>query len=304
MSQNFVDDAMVPADEVPVISIGMPIFNAGQYLRPAVLSIIQQTFTQWELIIIDDASTDGALDSIRDLDDPRIKIVEGAENRGLATRLNEAIALARGVYFARMDQDDISHPERLARQLDFLELQPDVDILGTRCVLINRHDDLAGLLEFPCSHHEICSHPWRSILLPHPTWMGRTIWFRSNPYLSPGPYFCEDQELLLRTHEFSRFSILPTALLAYRVRGPIPIKKLLKTRKTVFTLQQHYFVSKHNQVAAAKSLLLFFLKSMRDLMWAALGGRRNSACAGVRLVPLSTEVSLVWKGTIASCGSK
>jgi glycosyltransferase involved in cell wall biosynthesis len=183
---------MVPAHGDPVISIGMPIFNAGQYLRPAVLSIIQQTFTRWELIIIDDASTDGSLDSIRELDDSRIRIIKGSDNRGLASRLNEAVGLARGKFFARMDQDDISHPERLARQLAFLESQPDVDVVGTRCVLIDVEDRVSGVLEFPENHDGVCRRPWRGILMPHPTWMGKTGWFRSNPYSSPGPYFCED----------------------------------------------------------------------------------------------------------------
>jgi glycosyltransferase involved in cell wall biosynthesis len=91
--------------ETPLATVAMPVFNAGRFLRPAVLSIIRQTLTDWELLIIDDGSTDGAVDSIADIDEPRIIIVRDGENKGLAARLNEAADRARGKYFARMDQD-------------------------------------------------------------------------------------------------------------------------------------------------------------------------------------------------------
>ena len=95
-------------DTAPLLSVGMPIFNAGKHLRLAVLSIIHQTFSSWELLIFDDGSTDNALESLSDLKDPRIRIFSDGLNKGLAVRLNEAIDMARGHYFARMDQDDVS----------------------------------------------------------------------------------------------------------------------------------------------------------------------------------------------------
>ena len=96
----------------PLITVGMPIYNAGEVLRPAVLSIINQSYFNWELIIIDDGSTDNSLEYIQDILDPRIKIVNDGLNKGLAARLNEIMDLGRGVYFARMDQDDISYPQK------------------------------------------------------------------------------------------------------------------------------------------------------------------------------------------------
>ena len=92
----------------------MPVYNAGKYLRLAVLSIVRQTFTDWELLIVDDGSTDNALQGIADIDDARIRILRDGKNKGLAARLNECIDLARGKYFARMDQDDVSYPERFS----------------------------------------------------------------------------------------------------------------------------------------------------------------------------------------------
>jgi glycosyltransferase involved in cell wall biosynthesis len=285
----------VLGDKEPLISIGMPIFNAGNYLREAVYSIISQTFHRWELIIIDDASTDGALDSIRDLDDPRIKIVVGTDNRGLAARLNEAVGMARGRYFARMDQDDVSHPERLARQYEFLNSMPQIDVAGARCLLINDESRIAGVLEFPEHHTEISRCPWRGILMPHPTWLGKIDWFRQNPYRSPGPYFCEDQELLLRTHATSRFAVLPEPLLAYRVKGPVPIVKLFRTRATLGRLQFRHFISLGQPRNAFKAVGAFIGKCLHD--WASLlaGRAGRSSTGGVPLVGITARERAYWQ---------
>ena len=100
-----------------LVTVAMPVYNAGKYLRLSVLSIVKQTFTNWELLIIDDGSTDDALKDIADIKDARIRIFRDGTNKGLAARLNEAVNLAQGYYFARMDQDDVSYPERFARQI-------------------------------------------------------------------------------------------------------------------------------------------------------------------------------------------
>src|SRR5665647_2642353 len=109
------------SDERPLITVAMPVYNAGKYLRLAVLSIVHQTFTDWELLIVDDGSTDNALQDIADIDDARIRIYRDGENKGLAARLNECIDLARGRYIARMDQDDVSYPVRFVRQIAALQ---------------------------------------------------------------------------------------------------------------------------------------------------------------------------------------
>lgn len=228
---------------MPLVTIAMPIYNAGRYLRPAVISIVQQTLVDWELIIIDDGSSDRATDTIRDIRDSRIRILRDGANRGLAARLNEAIDLARGKYFARMDQDDISYPERLARQLALLEQNPELDLVAVRCVAIDADNKLAGALPCALTHDEICASPWRSFHLPHPTWMGKTAWFRRHRYATPGPFFCEDQELLLRSHRESRFATVPEYLFAYRVRATINWEKTFKTRKTLLCIQLRHFLA-------------------------------------------------------------
>lgn len=226
---------------VPAVTVAMPIYNAGRYLRTAVMSIVGQTFADWELLIIDDGSTDGALYTIADIQDGRIRILRDGKNKGLAARLNESIEMARGRYFARMDQDDVSYPERLARQVAALEAMPQVDLLATRAITIDEDDDMTGMFPYRLSHEEICARPWIGFYFPHPTWFGRIDWFRKHRYAEPAPYLCEDQELLLRSRLDSLFATLDEVLFAYRIRRRVNPVKVAKTRDSVRTMQTASF---------------------------------------------------------------
>jgi len=258
--------AISPAkgDRAPLITIAMPIYNAGIYLRPAVVSILQQTVTDWELIIIDDGSSDSAAEGIGDLCDARIRVLRDGFNRGLAARLNQAIDLARGRYFARMDQDDISYPERLARQLAMLEQNSELDLVAVRCVTIDTKNELVGALPCALSHEEICARPWRGFYLAHPTWMGKIEWFRQHRYATPGPYFCEDQELLLRSHRRSRFATVPEILFAYRVRRRINWLKSIRTRITLVGVQLRYFFGERSLGPGILAALAFVARITVD----------------------------------------
>jgi len=250
----------------PLVTVAMPVYNAGKYLRLAVLSIIKQTFTDWEMLIIDDGSTDNAFDSISDINDERIHILRDGSNKGLAARLNEAIDLARGQYFARMDQDDVSYPERFERQVEALLNDSTVDLVGIRAVTIGDDNELTGVLACADSSEKICSKPWRGIGLPHPTWMGKIMWFRKHRYAEPAPYFCEDQELLLRTYENSRFLIINEQLFAYRIRNSINWHKLMKTRVTVLKIQLKQFIAKGQLYFSAMALLSFVGRVVMDIL--------------------------------------
>jgi glycosyltransferase involved in cell wall biosynthesis len=257
-------------DELPLVTVAMPIYNAGKYLRFAVLSIVNQTFTNWELLIIDDGSTDNALQDIADIKDKRIRILCDGINRGLAARLNEAIDLAKGHYFARMDGDDVSYPERFARQLSVLQNEPELDLVATRAITIDEGNQALGLFPYAISHKEICAKPWRGFYFPHPTWMGKIEWFRNNRYKIPGPFCCEDQELLLRSYSNSRLATLDDILFAYRIRSKVGWQKLSTTRCAVFINQLKCFIKfKQYQflilaaIAFVGKLSIDFLKKMK-----------------------------------------
>ena len=256
----------------PVISVAMPIYNAGVHLRLAVLSVLAQSFTDWELLIIDDGSTDNALNSIADIADSRIHIFSDGSNRGLAARLNEACELSSGIYFARMDQDDVCYPTRFARQVNALRRDPSLDVVASRVITINEDNAMVGSFPYAISHDEVCAHPWRGFYFPHPSWMGRTAWFRDNRYADkPAPYFCEDQELLTRCWRHSRFAAVDQVLVAYRMRNATDWRKLAKTRRATVDMQIRIFAQDRLWGQLALSLLSHVIKSGADIMRRRLG---------------------------------
>ncbi|MEN6414182.1 MAG: glycosyltransferase family 2 protein [Veillonellales bacterium] len=115
----------------PKVSVIMPVYNAQDYLREAIDSILSQTFIDFEFIIIDDGSTDNSLPIIKSYADPRIRLIRNETNLKLITSLNKGMNLAHGKYIARMDADDISLPDRLAKQVDFMDQHPDIAVCGT-----------------------------------------------------------------------------------------------------------------------------------------------------------------------------
>jgi len=114
----------------PVISVLLPIYNGAPYLVEAIDSVLNQTWKDFELIVINDGSTDDSAAIVHGYDDPRIRYYEH-ENIGLAATLNRGIDLAVGEFIARQDQDDISKPERFARQIVYLTAHPECVLIGT-----------------------------------------------------------------------------------------------------------------------------------------------------------------------------
>ncbi len=241
------------AAQPPLVTVAMSVLNGGSLLEYAVRSVLNQSWPHWELLLLDDGSTDGAIERLPILNDPRIKVICDGLNRGLSSRLNQAVAMAKGKYFARMDHDDISHPDRLARQVAFLEANPKIDLLAAQCVTMDEQGSLLGELPYAIRHADICRRPWQGFYMAHPSWMGKTTWFRLYPYSEPAPYCCEDQELLLRAHYASCFHTYPERLLAYRVRTQTPWKKLLRTRVAMGRMQFQHFLAKRNFLHALRS---------------------------------------------------
>lgn len=253
------------------ISILMPSYNPGAHILDAVWSIKNQTFLDWELLILDDGSTDDSLNLINNITDSRIKIITEKKNRGLSYRLNQGITLAKGMYIARMDADDISFPDRLEKQFKFLLDNPHVDLVASRVLAFKDTSfSLIGLLPFFNEHHKIISSPWRSIPMPHPSWMAKSTWFRKYKYLIPEVRRCEDQELLLRSYPDSQFYCLPNVLLAYR-QGPFNLSKILISRKYLLKVQVKYFFKRRQFSFLVKSFFIFLLKVFFDFFSALPG---------------------------------
>jgi len=279
----------------PLITVAMPVLNAGRFLRPALLSIIRQSVSNWELIIIDDGSTDGAIEGVADICDQRIRVLKDSATKGLAARLNEAIALARGRYFARMDQDDVSYPDRFARQVEALQDDPSLDLVGVRSIAISDTDEVIGTLPYALTHAELCVKPWRGFHLAHPTWMGKIEWFRFHRYAIPAPYLCEDQEMLLRSYISSRFATVSDILFAYRVHRKVAWHKLVKMRWAIIKFQVRYFLGAPKKHFGLLAIIVFFARIAKDLMCASLQADRHFLFGRNRNANVEKLEVLRWK---------
>lgn len=216
----------------PLISVAMPVFNGAKTLDASLRSILHQIYDRWELWLIDDGSDDATAAVAAGFNDPRIHVLADGKRRGHGPRLNEAIELSRGSYIARMDQDDISFPDRFERQVEYLERHPEIDLLGTGALVFDDAGAIRGLFPLRTSHEEICRRPWSGFYLPHPTWMGRSGWFREFLYGGPEALRAEDQDILLRSYEESRFACLPDVLFGYR-QNELPLKSVLAGRRSL-----------------------------------------------------------------------
>ncbi len=202
----------------PLITVAMSVHNNEKTVRAAIRSVLWQTFADWELVLVNDASTDSTARVLQQFRDPRIRVLDEPQQKGLAVRLNHCVTLARGRYIARMDADDIAYPERFERQVQYLRSHPEIDLLGHGAVLFAGEGQVIGVYPTACTHAEICRRPWWGFPLAHPTWMGKQSWFAQNRYdneLTKG----QDQDLLLRSYRTSRFAALPDFLLGYRMEG-------------------------------------------------------------------------------------
>lgn len=126
----------------PVISILMPVYKTAPYLREAIDSVLSQSFKEFELIVLNDCSPDNADEILDTYTDPRIVRYKGERNAGLSNILNIGLGLARGKYIARMDSDDLSMPERLQIQVDYLDAHPEIDLVSTGMQLFGAKDEV------------------------------------------------------------------------------------------------------------------------------------------------------------------
>lgn len=170
MSQVF---AMDSDKGCPIVSVVMAAYNTEKTIEMAIQSIVDQTYTNWEFVIIDDGSTDATIPIIYDIQRrcKKIKLISNKKNLGLAASLNKGIAFSKGKYIARMDADDESYPERLEKQIMFMQKHPEVDVLGTGAVLIGKQGEFQNHILLPETHDELESCIFKKSLFFHPSVM-------------------------------------------------------------------------------------------------------------------------------------
>jgi glycosyltransferase involved in cell wall biosynthesis len=268
----------------------MPVYNCAATLGAALRSILNQTFSNWELILVDDGSTDETLHVARAHADPRIRVFADGLHLGLVERLNQAIDVSEGKYFARMDGDDVCYPERFERQVRYLEEHSDVDLLGCRVLAFKGNGLVLGTRRVPLSHGDICERPWAGFNLAHPTWVGRMQWFRRHHYRSDAVR-CEDQDLLRRTYKASRFANLPNILVGYREES-VSLRKNFASRYSICKSLLREAFEHRNYLAAARGVISQNLKALVDVFAVTTG--LNYRVLRHRAIPVEESVKRRW----------
>lgn len=199
----------------PRVTVLMPVYNGEKHLREALESILCQTFKDFEFLVVDDGSTDRSVEIIKSYQDPRIRLMHNGTNHGLIYSLNEGMALATGEYVARMDCDDISLPERFARQVAFLDTHPEIGACGTWFRKFGAANKVLRWKEDPESVR--CGFIFGP-MLSHPTVMFRRALFEKHNLRYSSDYVhAEDYELWVRALRYMKFANLGEVLLLYRV---------------------------------------------------------------------------------------
>lgn len=203
------------------LSVVLPVRNGTPYIGEAVRSILTQTYRDFELVIVDDGSTDGTLDIITAFqkDDPRVRL-ERNPGSGLVDGLNHGIAVSTAPLIARMDADDVALPSRLRRQVDFLNEHPEIAVVGSHVTYIDEFGKPAGDAGvLPQTPEDIARHLLKGCCLRHPT-----VVMRREAVEKAGGYRrelldAEDYDLWLRMAEQAALTNLPDVLLLYRVHS-------------------------------------------------------------------------------------
>lgn len=216
----------------PEITVLMSVYNDKKYLSESVESILNQTFENFEFLIIDDASTDGSKDLLEEYakEDSRIKLICNKNNKGLSYNLAEGTSLAKAPWIARMDADDISVKDRLAIQIQYVKEHPSIDIVGSYVIDIDDEGNELELRKVPTTHEKIANLIWTCPFI-HPT-----VLFKKESIIKAGSYDRnlrrrQDYDLWFRCHEASlRFDNIDMPLLFYRATDAYYKKNNLKVQ--------------------------------------------------------------------------
>ncbi len=193
---------------MPKVTIGLPFHNEERRLPAAIRSVFAQSVTDWELVLVDDGSSDASLRIARSVDDPRVRVLSDGKQSGLAARLNHVVAVARSELIARMDADDVMHPRRIERQLARLAEDPSLDCIGTQVAyVLPSHPPIVADIVPPTSGAEVLTRGG----VPHATMLAKRRFFQRFPYDHTFTR-AEDRELFCRSWGVARLSIVKEPL--------------------------------------------------------------------------------------------
>lgn len=259
--------------KIPKLTVLMPMFNSEMYLQDVMASILSQTFTDFEFLIIDDGSNDSSVEIVNRFNDSRIHL-HRRNHFGFGAQLNYGLDCALAPIIARMDADDIAYPTRFEKQYQFLVDQPDVGIVGTWYERIDENNNILGINKLPCTSKGLKA--LQPIFCPflHPS-----VMFRKNIVINAGGYNAElvpaeDFELWLRLSELTEFATIPTILMQKRNHANnVSFISSQAQEKKIFALSYEYAQKKlemstdNEEITRSKILLAkvhYYHGSMND----------------------------------------
>lgn len=209
-----------------LVSVIIPVFNAEKYLAEALSSIFSQTYSNFEVIVVDDASTDGSWDIVKKFQKKyrkKLVSIKLKKNRGKGGEAAADVAYhrAQGYFIARMDADDIAHPQRLEKQVKFLQKHPDIAIVGSSARIINQDGTVVGKKEVLTQHEDIYAQYFTFHPMIHPTLMMRksVLPFKTKLYHKELPSNNDYLTFFTMIHSGMKFANISESLLDYRMHG-------------------------------------------------------------------------------------
>ncbi len=204
----------------PRVTVAMPLYNGAATVARAIDSILQQTFTDFELVLIDDGGSDNTIDIVRSYDDPRIRLITHETNQGLAATRNHLVDQARGEFIAWLDQDDWSHPERLARQVAVLSAEPAVALCSTWTTVIEEHPStlVRRRLRSVFEHGPTNDADLRANLIFRNVFATSTVMIRRSVVLDHALQFheryapAEDYQMWVQMAQVGKVAVIPSTL--------------------------------------------------------------------------------------------
>lgn len=236
----------------PLLTVLLPAYNAEKYIEETLNSILNQTFKDFELIVIDDCSTDNTNKLISKFSDERIRLIRNEENLKLIKTLNKGIKLANGKYLARIDADDICLLERFEKQIEYLETHPDTAVLGTDIEFIDEKSKSIGRgIKHPTMHAEILWGFYRRASIYHPTVMVNLELLKDDFYYDENYPHAEDYELWMRLGDKFQLANLDEILVRYRVHGESVTQSFneISVQSTLRAIRAHSEINKDYEFA-------------------------------------------------------
>ncbi|WP_180050470.1 glycosyltransferase family 2 protein [Acinetobacter sp. YH12105] len=245
------------------ISIGIPFFNAEKYLEDAIKSVLAQTFKNWELILVDDGSTDRSLEIAQSFVDPRIRIISDGYNRRLPYRLNQIINEAKYDLIARMDADDLMAVDRLEKQVKVLNENPEIDLVVTSLYSIGNKNEILGKRIFSNQQMQPKEILQGLTNLLHPSLLARKAWCQRNPYQIDN-CLAEDYELWLSAAIKNDFNylVMQEPLYFYREVENVKKEKMVRGYNTQIKVIKKYYKNTISDIDKNKIILKFQVKKI------------------------------------------